>query len=132
MKWWNEQNKHRRGFTLLEVVAVVAMLGVLASMLLPSVETYVSRSRDMKLTADLSVVDSAIVLYRLDEGTLPASLEALQPAYIHDQKLTDAQNQVFVYTLNTPKTGYTLSGKKTDGTVVSSKGSLVPEVTPDV
>lgn len=132
MKWWNEQNKHRRGFTLLEVVAVVAMLGVLASMLLPSVETYVSRSRDMKLTADLSVVDSAIVLYRLDEGALPASLEALQPAYIHDQKLTDAQNQVFVYTLNTPKTGYTLSGKKTDGTVVSSKGSLVPEVTPDV
>ena len=74
MKWWNEQNKHRRGFTLLEVVAVVAMLGVLASMLLPSVETYVSRSRDMKLTADLSVVDSAIVLYRLDEGALPASL----------------------------------------------------------
>ena len=132
MKWWNEQNKHRRGFTLLEVVAVVAMLGVLASMLLPSVETYVSRSRDMKLTADLSVVDSAIVLYRLDEGALPASLEALQPAYIHDQKLTDAQNQVFVYTLITPKTGYTLSGKKTDGTVVSSKGSLVPEVTPDV
>ncbi len=122
----------RKGFTLLEVVAVVAMLGVLASMLLPSVETYISRSRDMKLVSDLSVVDSAIMLYRLDEGALPASLDALQPAYIHDQKLTDAAEQTFVYTVNTQKTGYTLTGKKADGTAVYSKGSTVPEATTGV
>ena len=116
----------RRGFTLIEVVAVVAMLGVLTSMLLPSVETYINRSRDMKLSSDLAVVDSAIMLYQLDTGALPASLDVLQPTYVQRQDLVDAGKAAFGYSLGTGGKGYTLTGKTSSGVTTYSRGSLVP------
>ena len=114
----------RQGFTLLEVVAVVAMLGVLTSFLLPSVETYVNRSRNMKLASDLSVIDSAIMLYRMDQGGFPASLQVLQPDYLQRQDLNDAGKKPFVYSVDDAGKGYTLSGEDAAGTAVYSKGSL--------
>lgn len=109
---------------MLEVVAVVAMIGVLASFLLPSVETYVNRSRNMKLTSDLSVIDSAIMLYRMDQGQYPASLQVLQPEYLQRQELTDVGRNPFVYNVDAAGKGYRLSGQNAAGTTVWSKGSL--------
>lgn len=116
--------RKKQGFTLLEVVAVVAMIGVLASFLLPSVETYVNRSRNMKLTSDLSVIDSAIMLYRMDQGQYPASLQVLQPEYLQRQELTDVGRNPLVYNVDATGRGYRLSGQNAAGTTVWSKGSL--------
>ena len=118
--------RKKSGFTLLEVVAVVAMIGVLASFLLPSVETYINRSHDMKLTSDLSVIDSAIMLYRMDQGGYPASLKVLQPDYLQRQELTDVGRNPLVYSVDAAGKGYKLSGQNTAGATVYSKGSLQP------
>lgn len=121
----NKKNycKRRNAFTLLEVVAVVAMLSVLTALLLPSVETYVNRTRDLKLASDLAVVDSAIMLYRLDMGVCPNSLSILQPNYLQRQDLADAEKNAFSYSLNAGGNGYTLTGKNTSGATIRSKGS---------
>lgn len=121
----NKKNccKRRNAFTLLEVVAVVAMLSVLTALLLPSVETYVNRTRDLKLTSDLAVVDSAIMLYRMDKGTYPNSLSILQPDYLQRQELTDAEKNAFSYSPDAAGKGYTLTGKNTSGATITSKGS---------
>ena len=115
--------KSRKAFTLLEVVAVVAMLGVLTALLLPSVETYMNRTRDLKLASDLAVVDGAIILYRMDKGIYPASLTILQPDYLQRQDLTDAGKDAFSYSRDAGGKGYTLTGKNTSGVTVISKGS---------
>ena len=43
----------RKGFTLIELVAVTAMLGILAGMLLPSIDSANKRAKNAKLHNDL-------------------------------------------------------------------------------
>ena len=57
------------GFTLLEVLAVVALLGVLGAMLLPSLDSAAGRAKNARLESDLATIDNAILLYKMDNGT---------------------------------------------------------------
>lgn len=61
----------RKGFTLIELVAVTAMLGVLAGMLLPSIDSANKKAKNAKLKNDLLTVDSAIQLYKMENGKCP-------------------------------------------------------------
>ena len=58
----------RKGFTLIELVSVTAMLGVLAGMLLPSIDSANKKAKNAKLKNDLLTVDSAIQLYKMEKG----------------------------------------------------------------
>ena len=48
------------GFTLLEVLAVVALLGILGAMLMPSLDSAADRAKNARLESDLATVDNAI------------------------------------------------------------------------
>ena len=59
----------KAGFTLLEVLAGVALLGVLGAMLLPSLDSAAGRAKNARLESDLATIDNAILLYKMDNGT---------------------------------------------------------------
>ena len=107
------------GFTLLEVLAVVALLGVLGAMLLPSLDSAAGRAKN-----DLATIDNAILLYKMDNGTCPSALSDLVDEYIaKGKKFEDATGTELVYTPSGDKLTYTLKGKNADGEQVTSDGS---------
>ena len=52
--------KQRQGFTLIEIVAVLAILGMMAIMLMPSIDIASNRAKDTKMVSDLVTLDSAV------------------------------------------------------------------------
>ena len=67
-----------RGFTLLEVMVVVVILGILAALVVPKI---ISRPDDARVTAsrqDTASVMQALQLYRLDNQRYPSSEQGLQ------------------------------------------------------
>ena len=60
--------RSQRGFTLIEVVAAAALIGILATMLMPSLSGANDRVKNAKLSNDLAAIDQAIQVYRMDMG----------------------------------------------------------------
>ena len=65
------------GFTLIEVVAAAALIGIMATMLLPSLSGANDRVKNARLQNDLVPIDQANQLYKMDAGTVPAALTTL-------------------------------------------------------
>lgn len=69
--------KSRRGFTLLEVMAVLIILGLLATMVVVRVAGKIDRARVTTTKANLKVLHSAVTQFKMDTGRLPTEEEGL-------------------------------------------------------
>lgn len=69
--------QNKRGFTLIELVVVIAILGILAGIALPRFLDAQASANGAKMLGDLRTLDSAITLYETKNGTRPTSLEEL-------------------------------------------------------
>ena len=70
--------KRRRGFTLVEILVVVVILGLLATLVIPRV---VGRGEEAKRTAALvqiRAIEQALDLYKLDNGFYPTTEQGLE------------------------------------------------------
>ena len=68
----------RRGFTFLELMVVVAVLAILASLIIPN---FVGRAEDAKKTQaviQIREIMKALELYRLDNGSYPSTEQGLK------------------------------------------------------
>ena len=75
-----------RGFTLLELMVVVVIIGVLAALIAPAV---LDRAADAKVTAaktDISNLMQALKLYKLDNGRYPTTEQGLD-ALVHNPQV---------------------------------------------
>jgi general secretion pathway protein G len=71
------------GFTLMEMVVVLAIVGVLAAIVSPVVISTLTRAREAALQQDLKIMRKLIDDYYGDKGAYPASLKALtQEGYL--------------------------------------------------
>lgn len=69
--------KGKKGFTLIELVVVIAILGILAGIAIPRFLDATATARGAKIVADLRTIDSAIVIYNAKTGTFPKDFAAL-------------------------------------------------------
>lgn len=65
------------GFTLLELIVVVAVIGILATIAMPKMKDFPRRAAEAALKTDLRVMRDAIDQYYGDKGHYPGTLEAL-------------------------------------------------------
>lgn len=66
------------GFTLLELLVVLAILGLLAAIIAPQVIKYLGTSRTQTAKVQIQNVVAALELYRLDVGRYPTPQEGLK------------------------------------------------------
>lgn len=74
------QTNNQGGFTLIEIMVVVFIIGLLAALVVPKVVGNTDKARVAKAKADIRAIEEAAGLYKLDYGRYPASLEALTQA----------------------------------------------------
>ena len=67
----------QRGFSLIEIMVVVIILGILASLVVPKIMSRPDDARAVKAKHDLLGIQNALDLYRLDNGFYPSTDQGL-------------------------------------------------------
>jgi len=72
-----DKRDRKRGFTLMEILIVVAIIGLLAALVMPNIIGRYEKSKEEIAKAQLEMLITAIEAFRLDTSRYPNSLEEL-------------------------------------------------------
>ncbi|RJR17574.1 MAG: type II secretion system protein GspG [Desulfobacteraceae bacterium] len=67
-----------KGFTLIELMVVIVILGILAGLIVPRIMGRPEEARRMKARVQIEGIETALKLYRLDNGIYPTTEQGLQ------------------------------------------------------
>lgn len=70
-------SQRQNGFTLIEIMVVVIIIGILAAIVAPNVIGRLDDANETKVAADISGMEAALKLYRLDNFTYPSTEQGL-------------------------------------------------------
>jgi len=67
----------KKGFTLIEIMIVVAIIAILAAIAIPNFVSYRKTSQQNACKANMKQIMSAVEAYRVKNGSIPASVASL-------------------------------------------------------
>ncbi|WP_277301259.1 competence type IV pilus major pilin ComGC [Veillonella montpellierensis] len=94
------QRKIKNGFTLVELMVVVAIIAILAAIAMPQFMTATDKARTAKETADMQVIKNATQLYLLDKNvTTPPTVETLYKEGYLTEHVKDTKDKEYTISL---------------------------------
>ncbi len=100
----SQRNELRRrataGFTLIEIMVVVVILGILAGIVVPRIMDNPEKARQVKAQNDIRAMETALNMYRLEKFNYPTTdqgLEALVQEKFLDKVPKDPWNNQYQY-----------------------------------
>ncbi len=68
----------KNGFTLIEVMVVVVILGILAAFVVPKIMDNPDKARIVKVQQDIRAIEAALKLYKLDNYVYPTTDQGIE------------------------------------------------------
>jgi type II secretion system protein G len=90
LSFWHKRMRNQRGFTLIELMIVVAIIGILTAIAFPLYANIQARARVAKAQADTRTLASAVVIYSAHTGVLPGGLSDLSVTVLDPQSNSTA------------------------------------------
>lgn len=63
---------NQKGFATLEIILMVMVVGILATMAVPQFEKVTAQANTAKVQSDLAAINSAVAIYQMEKGTVPS------------------------------------------------------------
>jgi len=70
-------SKNNRGFTLIELMVVIVILGILAGLIVPRIMGRPEEAKQLKAKLTIESLETSLRLYKLDNGTYPSTEQGL-------------------------------------------------------
>ena len=108
--------KKKKGFTLLELLVVLAILAILIAIAIPVYKGQKEKAAITAHNANVRVLETAVESYKQDHGEYPETLEALESNYIKSVPKVPASEQLKgkKYSIDKSKGTITLEKIKTE------------------
>lgn len=74
----SSSRRSQQGFSLIEIMVVVVIMGILATLIVPNLLDRPDQARAVAARQDIGAISQALKLYRLDNGRYPTSEQGLQ------------------------------------------------------
>lgn len=78
MRTLSKHSKKQGGFTLLEVMVVIVILGILASMVVPNLMGSQERANVQKAVSDINALETSLSMYKMDNYNYPTTEQGME------------------------------------------------------
>jgi prepilin-type N-terminal cleavage/methylation domain-containing protein len=106
----NRNLKNRKGFTLIELIVVIAILGILAAVLVPQLGGFTDKAKQAQVLSDAAAAATAADALYIEKNAVPTGAEIVSmagisgtvtvPATNNTSPLTNRTIVLFTYTLD--------------------------------
>lgn len=122
--------KNQRGFTLLEMLIVISIVGVLAAVAVPRFTNAVALANTARIQSDLQVLNAAVVMYQTEKGTNPTKIEDLGDYVLDISNVKPPKGECRLKdgkSLTVTATSYGLVADEKDGMQATCEGKKLSE-----
>ena len=135
---WNRMS-HAKGFTLVELLIVVAIIGILSAIALPNLLNAIDKGKQKKSMADVRAIGTAVEAYAVDTACYPlgmaswAALKAIvDPYFIKAPPDADGWNNTWDASTTSNGSSYSVNSFGKDGIISTRPGGPTTDFNCDI